>query len=444
MKTFVTAMALAEADRTKLGKQEALSQLSADGQRMMIEMLSPFRVFGIKKFDMPRHHDETDAPAGEFFALLDKLHARQLTGNAAKAALTSMLSKYTADTALYLIRVIGKDPKAGFSESTVNKVFPKLVPTWTAMKGVKVDAKYVFVLPIGADLKYDGERCIAFSGNPVQYFAFSGKPQEHLYGVFDDEINALATELGYPITLDGEVLGESFQGTTRSKKGGADGDAYRAKLKIVAFDIMKQEEWYSENCVMVQKDRDRMVAEVLAKTGVQRIVKSEGVVCHTKDELVEYYEKAVERGLEGLMLKKQNGIYEWKRSQYWAKWKPVQDFDLKIVGFIEGTKGTKNEGSLGALMLEGHDENGNLIKTDCGGIKVRSKKFLAFLEELGINQKTANIDRLVRDEIFNNQAKYLGATVMIEGQELTLAEGASHYSVRFPQLICVRTDKTAE
>src|SRR5690606_4185759 len=106
-------------------------------------------------------------------------------------------------------------------------------------------------------------------------------------------------------------------------------------------------------------------------------------------------------------------------------WKPIQDFDLKIVGFQEGEKGTKNEGSLGAFILEGTDENGNFIRTNCGGIKVRSEKMVPFLDELGINPDAIkNIDELIRKEIWDNQEKYLGRILMIEGQEATRAKDA--------------------
>jgi len=451
-------------------KQEAIALLDNDGKRLMLEMFSNWRVFGVKKYDPPQQYAKTDADSEVFFKLLDDLHTRTLTGNAAKNTVTHVLSQYTEETARYLARVIDKDAKAGFSESTVNKVFPGLVPVFKAMKGQKVEDKkkkgkdgrititpFDFQknvgLPARIEIKHDGLRSIVFSpirpGDPVLYFSYEGRLQEQWQGLFDDEIIMLAALHGGPIVLDTEIEGENFAETIRAKKAG--NDLGKENLRLKAFDLLDREEWDTETCHRNQQERSDYMADLLQRywntkfgDAVQsKIVMTEYEICETIEQLRAFHARAVELGYEGTMLKRVDGYYEWKRSSNWWKWKPVITIDLTIDDFYEGEKGTKNEGLLGGFILSGVDENGNKVRTRCGGFKIRGGKLDDFMESIGINLKTTNdAITVVRDYIWQNKDKFRGKIAEIEGQELTLAEDETEwYSVRFPQLLTFRTDK---
>lgn len=472
--SFVQAMKTAEnagGTGSDAVKQEAIAQLDNDGKRLMLEMFSNWRVFGVKKYDPPASFAKSDADSEVFFKLLDDLHTRNLTGNAAKNTVTHVLSQYTEETAKYLARVIDKDAKAGFSESTVNKVFPGLVPVFKAMKGQKVEDKkkkdkktgktivtpFDFEanvgLPARIEIKHDGLRSIVFSpirpGDPVLYFSYEGRLQEQWQGLFDDEIIQLAIIHGGPIVLDTEIEGENFAETIRAKKSG--NDLGKENLRLKAFDLLDREEWDTETCHRNQQERSDYLDKVLKthwayKHGDERkskIVQTEYEICDTVDQLRAFHAKAVEQGYEGTMLKRVDGYYEWKRSSNWWKWKPVITVDLKIIDFYEGEKGTKNEGKLGGFILEGVDENGNKVRTRCGGFKIRGGKMDAWMESIGINLKTTNdAISIVRDYIWQNRPQFLGKMAEIEGQELSLAEDETEwYSVRFPQFLTFRTDK---
>lgn len=461
MKSFVTAIKICEATSgagSDAIKQNAISALTSDGQRMMVEMFSIFRIFGVKKYDMPSSFATSDADVKHFFKLLDNLHTRKLTGNAARSAVQSTFAMYTEDTVKYLARVLDKDAKAGFSESTVNKVFDGLVPTFEAMKGEKVqdkikknkdgsitkipfDFKKNIGLPARIEIKHDGLRSIVFSGNPVLYFSYDGRLQEQWNGLFDDEINALAEAHGGPIILDTEIEGENFLETVRAKKSG--NDAGKDNLRLKAFDLLTAEEWKTQTTTRKQNERSDYIDELLKKVKPKKIVQTVYEICSTIEELKVFHASAVEQGYEGTMLKRVDGLYEWKRSKNWWKWKPVMTVDLKVVGFYEGKKGTKNEGTLGGIVFEGEDENGNKVRTDCGGFKVRGGYLDDWMESIGIDVKNTNdVITPVRNYIWNNQAVFLGKMAEIEGQELTLSEDETEwYSVRFPQLKMWRTDK---
>lgn len=423
MKIFVDALKMAQ-DASGAGsraiKIQAIATMGrcATAVRLLVEGMSPYRVFGVKKFDMPKAFAPVNYDDSHFFRLLDDLHDRVLTGNDARREITDVLSLYTKETAQVLRLVLLKDLKGGFSADTVNEVLGDVVPAFDVMLAGKIDAKYKWSFPTLAEIKYDGTRTIAICENrKVTYFSRSGKPADHLNGLFDDELCALEEEKGEPIIVDGEALGKDFTETMNAKKS-TNLDA-KNNLNFYAFDMMTLAEWKAKECSTPQMIRSELLEAILAKTECTKIIKSEYKICENYDEVYAYYALAVENGWEGLIIKDMNALYEWDRSKSWMKWKPVNTYDGKIIGFFEGKAGTVLEGTLGGIIVEGEDENGTPWQARCGS---------------GFTFKD-------REEIWNNKDKYLLATVELEAQEMTKSEGNELHSLRFPVFIKIRTDK---
>ena len=58
-------------------------------------------------------------------------------------------------------------------------------------------------------------------------------------------------------------------------------------------------------------------------------------------------------GEEGIVLKIKNSPYERKeKSKYWCKMKPVETYDLLVVGYYMGKKGKKHENRIGGLIVK--------------------------------------------------------------------------------------------
>jgi len=320
-----------------------------------------------------------------------------------------------------LARVINKDLKAGFSSDTVNKLYPDLVPSFGVMLAVKADAKFKYVFPVQAEYKMDGQRTIAIHETAESvYFSRAGKPSDHLNGLFDEELEKIVAFLGEPVVIDGEAMGANFTETINAKK--STNQTAKDNLKLFAFDIMTLSDWKAKSCSQTQTQRSISLTAILDKLGCTKIVKSKQRTCNNKEELMEFYREALADGFEGLILKMPDGLYEWDRSKSWAKVKPIIDVDLTITGFYPGREGTRLEKTLGGIMVEGHDENGNHIISDCGS---------GFTDEM-------------RDEVWNNKEKYLGLTAMLEAQELSESsstEASQTYSLRFPVFVRIRDDK---
>jgi ATP-dependent DNA ligase len=100
--------------------------------------------------------------------------------------------------------------------------------------------------------------------------------------------------------------------------------------------------------------------------------KSKNILSHLLDivptEVVEnqytankLFNKYLDEGQEGIILKSMIGIWEDKRSKDQVKFKAELECDLMIVGWEEGTG--KNKGRLGALICESND---GLIRVNVG------------------------------------------------------------------------------
>lgn len=440
MSNFASIIKAAEKINTHAEKHSLLSKFNSEEQRLIVETYNPFRVFGIKKWDEPSSYAIQDpASYASFFILLDDLHARNLTGNLAKRAVSSVLSSFTRETAEILTRVIKKDLKCGASRDTFEKLYPNLnIPRFDLMLAAKIEEdaehltaeilakKYGLFFPLLAESKYDGNRLIAFVTNgKVEYVSRSGKDSDHLIGLFDDDLIAMEKSYGAPIVVDGEVLGNSFAETMKAK-----GSKNEKKgMTFWVFDMMSRTEWNNQRCSVIQRLRSEYIQNLIRELGLITIKKSKYKYCQSIKELREFYAEVLAEGQnpdgtlnglgEGLIIKNPDGLYEWDRSINWRKWKPVIDLDLTIVGFEYGTKGTRLEHTVGRILLEGTDENGRKIKARCGS---------------GLNDK-------IRADMLKNWNLYLGKTALIEAQELTLAENSTVYSARFPVFIKIRNDK---
>jgi len=469
-KSFADAILTAEKISTKKEKFEALSGLDADGVRLLLETENPYRVFGIRKWEQPQAFGNLDGRNGSFklfFELLDQLNDRVLTGNAAKNAVTAVLGLYDERTASVLERVLLKDLKCGGNTNTFEKVYPQLkIPGFELMlcekiehrknaKGEIVYPKYRWEFPCMGEVKYDGMRLVAKVQNgEVEYLSRSGKSADQWNGLFDDELIKMEQEVGQPIIVDGEALADGGMSATAKAKG-SKGD--KSGMRFYVFDTMTLTEWEAQSCPKPQYARSGDLEKVIKKLNLTTIVKSKYRILKNLAEAQEFYAEVTELGIagqdEGLIIKYLSGKYEWnnkKRTATWSKWKPVIDVDVKIVGCFEGRAGTKNEGRLGGFFVEGKDENGNKIKSRCGGIKVSHKNYKAWLAKFAKANKIdiaailasgVSNDEFFRTYAWNNQDKFIGETCTIECQELSLAENSDTYALRFPFFTCLRDDK---
>lgn len=427
---FVEVLKEAEAANgagTKKAIQEALAKLDPLGRNLMRYAMDPYKVFGVRKYDPPTSFASKDpADISFLFEVLDDLAARAITGNEARETVTTTLSQFTAETASFIERVLDKDPRAGFSADTFNKIWPNdRIPTFEVMLADKCEEvedfeKYV-TFPCLADTKLDGTRTIAIvrKDRPVEYRARSGKPSSHLDGLFDEELQTLRDRLDYDFVMDGETFAGNFTETMNAKK--SDNHEAKNNLKFMAFFVMPIEDWINQSTTITMRQARAMVEEYLKDCVKLKVPKGREVKDY--QDMVAYCNEVIDQDYqEGLILKTWDDVYQWDRSYTWVKVKRFYDVDARIVGFYPGRKKSRLENTVGGVNCVAFLESGERVEFNVG----------------------SGFSDAMRDDMKNNPDTWLKATHVITYQEVSKAKGKELRSLRFCTYNYTRDDKLVE
>lgn len=372
-------------------------------KRVLVASLS-FRVtYGVAQIP------EFASAAGELrsfddstWKLLDGLAERRLTGNAAREALAQELGELTVKSRKLLTRIITKDPKAGFSESSVNKAIPGCVEEFNVMlaesfKDYKAKMKY----PAFADPKLDGFRAICIVDAPKKLVTFlqrSGLEYptvDHLKPTVLELVNTFVEKLrkGEPqhnliadnymeCVLEGELIAGSFQKTSGDlrRKGEQAADAVFA-----VFDLIPAVEFFQPGKDGVggpYAKRRAFLQSMVPSSGLIRLVPSFTV--NSEAEVDALFARMLDKKLEGLVVKDPKGLYHRRRNKAWLKVKTEETEDCRVKDWFSGEPGTKYEKMIGGYIV------------DFKGVDVRVGG--GFSDEERAEDPTKNIGRLMEVE----------------------------------------------
>jgi DNA ligase-1 len=436
MSNFIQIIKACESAHGAGSKQTIINALkTADETAKMLlkEALDPYRVFGVKQYVMPAgYRVKNDVMAFDHLLhTLDALAGRAYTGDAARIEVTMALRNFTADAAPYIARIIDKDLAAGFSADTVNKVFPGLIPSFKVMLADKCETPEEFeskiTFPCLAEEKLDGERTIAVvKADSVTYYSRSGKEATHCQGLFDDELLRLRAAYGGDCVLDGERYASNFTETMNAKKSGND-DA-KAALKYHVFFIMPLTHWIAQQTSNSMNDARNTLQQLLSSTNIHgarftKVTATKGRGVTSYQDMMAYCNEAIDQhGVEGLILKDRNSTYVWDRDLAWCKVKRFYDVDCRLMAVYPGRPKSRLEHTLGGIKVRGQLESGEWIEADVG----------------------SGFSDAQRNDIWSNQAVWIGRTVVIKYQEVTHGKGKTIASLRFPTFERDRDDKTVE
>jgi DNA ligase-1 len=386
---------------------------------------NPYYVFGVKQVPETQGIDHAPNPWPRFWALLEALRTRSVTGHAAKRNIEQMSELFDSVEWNGLCRrVLIKDLRCGISEKTLNKVLGKTewkIPVFSCqlatdsndhtskLKGRKLIEK-----------KLDGVRVLAvIHGVSVNLYSRNGKPFDNFPQIVES-IRRISKHLtptyGGRIVLDGEIIGESFQAlmkqAQRKTDVKTDGMTY-CIFDAMPFDDFERGYWNAQQhkrTAWLMNNRSKFETENCLQVMPGFEVDLDTAEGH--DQMRRFADDAVAQGFEGIMIKDLDAPYECKRSSFWMKWKPTITVDLNIVGFEEGTG--RNAGRLGAIICEG-DDNGRRINVNVGS---------------GLSD--AN-----RDEYWSARDQLLGNVVEVEADAVTQNQDGT-YSLRFPRFVRFR------
>jgi DNA ligase-1 len=406
--------------------QAALAKLDEEGRELMKLTLNPYIVLGVKKYDRPSAYAAADFDISHFMDVCKDLANRTLTGNAARAAVTEALGRYTKETSTYLERVLDKDPRAGFSDETYNKVWKDdPVPVFSVMLADKCEdtddfEKYV-TFPCQGDFKYDGQRTICFvrDGVPVEYRARSGKESEHINGLFDEDLLKIRAEIGYDFVMDGEAFASDFTETINAKRSG--NDTAKANLRLRAFFMMPFPDWIAQKTSITMRE-NRAVLTTLLK-GCTKVILSDGRDVKDYHDMTDYCNEAIDiHKVEGLILKDWDAFYTWDRSFSWTKVKRFYDVDARFVSFYSGRPKSRLADTVGGANCVAFLESGERVEFRVGS---------------GFSDKQ-------RADMKANPEKWLAQTHVIKYQDVSRSKSKAVASLRFCTYEHSRDDKLVE
>jgi len=208
--------------------------------------------------------------------------------------------------------------------------------------------------------KLDGVRALAFIDNgKVSLFSRRGLDATRQYP-------AVAKELGRQperqLVLDGEIVAlddrgvPSFQRLQQRLNLSREPDIRRAEDQVpvlyYVFDLLHVDGYDLRGVAL--DTRKALLEQMVMPTDRVRVVD------HFEEDGETAFRAALQYGLEGLIAKRRDSLYEsGRRSRSWLKIKGTKEADFVIGGYTEG--GGWRASSFGALLLGYYDDKGRLI-----------------------------------------------------------------------------------
>lgn len=320
------------------------------------------------------------------------------------------------DLAELFYKLITKDLQLGIDAKTINKVIPDLIPTFNVQLANKyfdnpaiVDGKE-FVLTT----KIDGGRIIAIKENGiVKFYTRAGQEYEGLVDLEQELVNIADDNF----VLDGEITllnpgkltsKEQYKETMKITRK----DGEKHGVKMLVFDMMPVVNFKMQKCPISYWSRRGDLTAFFDLNNFTYFKKLPVLYRGTDTtKILELLDQQIRNGEEGIMINIADAPYDFKRTNNLLKVKKMQDIDLPIIGFEEGTN--RHQGRLGAFLV---DYNGDIVKVGSG-----------LSDEL-------------RDDIWQHQEDWLGRTISIQYFEETTNQNGGK-SLRFPVYLDYRTDK---
>lgn len=324
--------------------------------------------------------------------------------------------------------------------------------------------------PCVAEIKYDGFRCQAHkSQNDVVLFS---RNLERTTPMFPEIVEAIKTIFsGQEVILEGEALafneitGElfPFQVTIqRKRKHNIDEMAKSLPLKFFVFDLL-----YLNGIDYTHfsyTDRRKKLVELIPKNAV--IEPAEAIRIEDTASLSRLFNETLERGLEGLVVKRPDGPYTaGARNFNWIKLKRsykgnvpcegelTDSLDLCIVGYYTGY-GHRTQFGIGTILTAAYDTDTQRFKTvskiGTGFSEQELVELTARLSEIISKDKPTDVDSEMIPDVWV-MPKYL---VTVTADEITRSQNHTAgkdtdgvgYALRFPRVVtrggqCIREDK---
>ena len=325
--------------------------------------------------------------------VLDAMASGDLSGDAAKAALSLEYLVLCEEDRAVVLCMLDKTWRAGVTQDTINQAQPgtfrpaKLMLAHKLKDRLEHDAKQLakgkpatVQWPMVTTVKYDGFRS-AYEQKGQRGLSREANPYPLTDGL-KAALQALGQHLAnlysldFTPALDGELYKGNWRDTAMARKEGIGYDH-----KIV-FSMMH------DDCIFGEYEGDTeldvveffaIVDEFIELEGLQAHLSTpEYIIAHNPEQEQAYFEQQLAKGLEGTINRPLVHGYESKRSYLWLKHKNEEREDLPIVDIEYADARSSNAGLAGSVnvMREGKISG-------CHGMSAKVRKQVTELHESG-------------------------------------------------------------
>lgn len=371
-------------------------------------------------------------------ALLDKLASREYSGDKAKQEIARHLADLTVNSAKLLERIILKDLRAGFSDSTINKAIPGTLPEFPYMRcsgisdvkpekfpwktGVysqeKKDAMYA-----NLDVMADGS--VYFSSRQGKDIPIECVPMVKLGKDVTEVLPKGYRYTGELIVQDWsatrgfyDLPREESNGLMNSVTQGGDLSNKFQRVVYVAWDIIPHTHVKAKGKYETPYEtRLSQLTEALTGASEDCHVKLiETRVVHSLKEAYQHCQEVMALGKEGTIFKDPKGVWRDGTSKHQVKLKLEFEVELKAIALTEG-KG-KWKDMFGSVLMESSEG----------------------LLEVGVSGLPDDL----RKEIFEQwETSWEGSINTVRSNGITVPKKAGEkYSLYLPRFVERRYDKT--
>ena len=357
------------ATSSKNDKERLVTRYSGEAEfcRVLEYAYNPFKTYGLRKRpDTIGNHVGHDFDPGTW-ELLDDLIARRLTGAAAIEAVQGEMTALSADSAELFWRIIKKDLRAGFSESTCNKAKKDLIPSFPYQR---------CSLPKDTDLtKWPWCDGVISQEKADGMFANVDHERSGLVSIRSRQGTEFPMDKFQNIVLEVQsrtTPGHQMHGEIIVRR---DGKTLDREIGNGIMNSVLNGGDFGPGEVPVFQVWDQIPLTSVAKKGkydIPYIARLNYLVCQLKHpvtcveliptkvvrSLAEAYAHAGElmkAGKEGTVIKHPKAAWKDGTSKEQIKIKLEFAVDLVITGIVPGREGTKNEGRAGSLSCQSSD-----------------------------------------------------------------------------------------
>ena len=283
---------------------------------------------------------------------------------------------------------------------------------------------------VAAEFKYDGSRFqFHRKGEKVQVYS---RKLEDVTNALPDVIRALLPATSHDVILDGEAVAEKdgrpmpFQFVLRRFRRKYDVESKAGEIRLVpyVFDIL-----FRDGQTLIDlpyTERRKILEETLSDHVAPHVVSGE------VKELEAFYQRALDAGHEGIMVKALQSPYSpGVRGRMWAKIKPeVDTLDLAVIGaeWGEGRRATL----FGSFLLAAGD-SGELVPVAKVATGISDEMLSALFE-------------IFREKVISREGKEVrfepGEVFEVGYSEIQASPNyPGGFTLRFPRFIRLRDDK---